>query len=207
MSKERLPFSVAYFGSLALTLYFALGVRPDFAKMCDQRLIHCSIAEINDWHADIGYRTSTFFLFCMRRSLTLSFQVAALLTYLAAYFPGGVTTLRFGGQMGAFYDKLMLSSSSDSLPVFQHFVAQGVYYHSEMTEECSRDVYGLGLYHIIGHSRPSFCDVCVDETTFTTGLSVRRQAPRQSGSSASVGHMTKDPWHSPWFTIPVSRTS
>lgn len=27
-------------------------------------------------------------------------KVAALLTYLAAYFPGGVTTLRFGGQMG-----------------------------------------------------------------------------------------------------------
>lgn len=27
MSKERLPFSVAYFGSLGLTLYFALGVR------------------------------------------------------------------------------------------------------------------------------------------------------------------------------------
>jgi hypothetical protein len=25
--------------------------------------------------------------------------VVALLTYLAAYFPGGVTTLRFGGQM------------------------------------------------------------------------------------------------------------
>lgn len=28
MSKDRLPFSVAYFGSLGLTLYFALGVRP-----------------------------------------------------------------------------------------------------------------------------------------------------------------------------------
>lgn len=27
-------------------------------------------------------------------------QVIALLTYLAAYFPGGLTTLRFGGQMG-----------------------------------------------------------------------------------------------------------
>ncbi|KAJ9104492.1 hypothetical protein QFC21_001988 [Naganishia friedmannii] len=53
MSKERLPFSIAYFGSLALTLYFSLGV-------------------------------------------------AALLTYLAAYFPGGITTLRYGGQMGKF---------------------------------------------------------------------------------------------------------
>ena len=26
-------------------------------------------------------------------------QVVALLSYLAAYFPGGITTLRFGGQM------------------------------------------------------------------------------------------------------------
>jgi hypothetical protein len=27
-SRERLPFSLAYLGSLGLTLYFALGVRP-----------------------------------------------------------------------------------------------------------------------------------------------------------------------------------
>ena len=27
MSKERLPFSIAYLSSLGLTLYFALGVR------------------------------------------------------------------------------------------------------------------------------------------------------------------------------------
>jgi hypothetical protein len=26
-------------------------------------------------------------------------QVIALLSYFAAYFPGGITTLRFGGQM------------------------------------------------------------------------------------------------------------
>jgi hypothetical protein len=26
MSRERLPFSLAYFGSLALTLFFAIGV-------------------------------------------------------------------------------------------------------------------------------------------------------------------------------------
>ncbi|GHJ84793.1 hypothetical protein NliqN6_1195 [Naganishia liquefaciens] len=64
MSKERLPFSVAYFGSLALTLYFALGLKSTIGTLIS------AIA-----------------------------QVAALLTYLAAYFPGGVTTLRFGGQM------------------------------------------------------------------------------------------------------------
>lgn len=28
-------------------------------------------------------------------------QVVALVTYLAAYFPGGVTTLRYGGSMAA----------------------------------------------------------------------------------------------------------
>ncbi|WOO81469.1 Protein transport protein sft2 [Vanrija pseudolonga] len=64
VSPERLPFSVAYFGSLALTLFFAIGIRSTIGTL---------IAAI--------------------------VQVGALLTYLAAYFPGGVTTLRFGGQM------------------------------------------------------------------------------------------------------------
>ncbi|TXT13714.1 hypothetical protein VHUM_01081 [Vanrija humicola] len=64
MSAERLPFSAAYFGSLALTLFFAIGIRSTIGTL---------IAAI--------------------------VQVGALLTYLAAYFPGGVTTLRFGGQM------------------------------------------------------------------------------------------------------------
>ncbi|KAK1922778.1 Got1/Sft2-like family-domain-containing protein [Papiliotrema laurentii] len=64
MSKERLPFSLAYFGSLALTLFFAIGVRSTIGTL---------VAAI--------------------------IQVVALLSYLAAYFPGGITTLRFGGQM------------------------------------------------------------------------------------------------------------
>ncbi|EPQ30913.1 uncharacterized protein PFL1_01811 [Pseudozyma flocculosa PF-1] len=64
LSKERLPFSVAYFGSLGLTIYFAVGRRS---------MIPTLVAAI--------------------------VQVGALLTYLAAYFPGGTTTLRYGGSM------------------------------------------------------------------------------------------------------------
>ncbi|WRT69221.1 uncharacterized protein IL334_006205 [Kwoniella shivajii] len=64
MSPERLPFSLAYFGSLGLTLFFAIGIRSTLGTL---------IAAI--------------------------IQVVALLSYLAAYFPGGITTLRFGGQM------------------------------------------------------------------------------------------------------------
>ncbi|KAJ9114527.1 hypothetical protein QFC20_001400 [Naganishia adeliensis] len=33
MSKERLPFSVAYFGSLGLTLYFALGLKSTIGTL------------------------------------------------------------------------------------------------------------------------------------------------------------------------------
>ncbi|OCF35709.1 SFT2 domain-containing protein [Kwoniella heveanensis CBS 569] len=64
LSPERLPFSLAYFGSLALTLFFAIGIRSTIGTL---------VAAI--------------------------IQVGALLSYLAAYFPGGITTLRFGGQM------------------------------------------------------------------------------------------------------------
>ncbi|WWC72943.1 uncharacterized protein I206_106907 [Kwoniella pini CBS 10737] len=64
LSPERLPFSLAYFGSLGLTLFFAIGIRSTLGTL---------VAAI--------------------------VQVVALLSYLAAYFPGGITTLRFGGQM------------------------------------------------------------------------------------------------------------
>ncbi|KAH9948498.1 ER-to-golgi vesicle protein transport Sft2 [Amylocystis lapponica] len=64
VSKERLPFSVAYIASLALTLYFALGA-----------------------HSYLG---------CLIGAII---QVVALVSYVLAYFPGGITTLRFGSQM------------------------------------------------------------------------------------------------------------
>ncbi|KAF8584434.1 SFT2-domain-containing protein [Ramaria rubella] len=63
-SKERLPFTFAYFGSLALTLYFAIGLKSYLGSL-------------------IGGIV----------------QVIALLSYVLAYFPGGTSTLRFGGQM------------------------------------------------------------------------------------------------------------
>lgn len=64
MSKERLPFSIAYFSSLGLTIYFSLGPK---------------------W--------------LLPTLIVAIVQIIALLTYLAAYFPGGVTTLRYGGSM------------------------------------------------------------------------------------------------------------
>ncbi|KAF8523810.1 SFT2-domain-containing protein [Gautieria morchelliformis] len=63
-SKERLPFTFAYFSSLALTLYFSIG------------------------------RTS--YLGSLIAGIV---QVVALVSYVLAYFPGGTSTLRFGGQM------------------------------------------------------------------------------------------------------------
>ncbi|TFY78075.1 hypothetical protein EWM64_g5938 [Hericium alpestre] len=64
ISKERLPFSIAYLASLGLTLYFALGP-----------------------HSYIGSLIGAIV------------QVVALLSYVMAYFPGGIQTLRFGGSM------------------------------------------------------------------------------------------------------------
>ncbi|ETW79735.1 hypothetical protein HETIRDRAFT_48628 [Heterobasidion irregulare TC 32-1] len=64
VSKERLPFSLAYLSSLGLTLYFSLGP-----------------------HSYIGSLIGAVI------------QVVALVSYVLAYFPGGVQTLRFGGQM------------------------------------------------------------------------------------------------------------
>ncbi|KAF8525613.1 ER-to-golgi vesicle protein transport Sft2 [Hysterangium stoloniferum] len=63
-SKERLPFTAAYFISLGLTLYFSIGLKSYLGSL---------IAGI--------------------------VQVIALVSYVLAYFPGGTTTLRFGGQM------------------------------------------------------------------------------------------------------------
>jgi hypothetical protein len=80
MSKERLPFSVTYFCSLALTLYFSLGVRF-FPQM--STFIHC----LSQAHSQIG-------------SLVCGvIQVLALISYVLAYFPGGTQTLRLGGSL------------------------------------------------------------------------------------------------------------
>ncbi|KIY48540.1 SFT2-domain-containing protein [Fistulina hepatica ATCC 64428] len=77
ISKDRLPFSLTYFASLALTLYFSLGVMTS-------RSFH------NSW-------------------LNCVLQIVALVSYIAAYFPGGTQTLRLGGS-------LALSGASSLLP-------------------------------------------------------------------------------------------
>ncbi|EIN05834.1 SFT2-domain-containing protein [Punctularia strigosozonata HHB-11173 SS5] len=64
ISKERLPFTVAYFSSLALTIYFSVGVHSYLGALL------CGIV-----------------------------QVVALVSYVLAYFPGGIQTLRFGASM------------------------------------------------------------------------------------------------------------
>ena len=64
LSKDRLPFTVTYFGSLALTLYFSVGNPSYFGAI-----------------------------------ISAIIQIIALVSYIAAYFPGGTQTLRFGGQM------------------------------------------------------------------------------------------------------------
>jgi hypothetical protein len=81
ISKERLPFSVAYLSSLGLTLYFALGVR------------HGSIVHLD--RTDSVAQPHSYFGSLMGAVV----QVIALLSYVLAYFPGGIQTLRFGGQM------------------------------------------------------------------------------------------------------------
>jgi len=75
LSKDRLPFTFAYFTSLGLTLYFALGAKSYLGSLIGAII-----------------------------------QVVALVSYVLAYFPGGVSTLRFGSQMA-------LRGASSLLPV------------------------------------------------------------------------------------------
>ncbi|KZO91818.1 SFT2-domain-containing protein [Calocera viscosa TUFC12733] len=63
-SKERIPFTLAYFSSLGLTIFFSVGYRSYIGSL-----------------------------------VSAIVQIIALLSYVMAYFPGGITTLRFGGQM------------------------------------------------------------------------------------------------------------
>jgi len=63
-SKERIPFTCAYFSSLALTLFFAIGRRAYLPTLL------CALV-----------------------------QLVALVAYFVAYFPGGITTLQFGGRV------------------------------------------------------------------------------------------------------------
>jgi hypothetical protein len=83
ISKERLPFSVAYLSSLGLTLYFALGVRHSLGSIRP----HDHANSVEQPHSYFGSLIGAVV------------QVIALGSYVLAYFPGGTQTLRFGGQM------------------------------------------------------------------------------------------------------------
>lgn len=98
-SAERMPFSLAYFGSLGLTLFFAIGVSFHFhyITFLNSNVPCCTL---------VGTRRRSGLKLILKQVrstigtlLAAIVQVVALLSYLAAYFPGGITTLRFGGQM------------------------------------------------------------------------------------------------------------
>lgn len=64
VSTPRLPFTFAYFGSLAVTLYFAVGLKSSILTVISGVL-----------------------------------QLICLVWYLVSYFPGGITTLKFGSRI------------------------------------------------------------------------------------------------------------
>jgi len=81
-SKERLPFSVAYLSSLGLTLYFSLGVSTS--------------RSITEYVSLTPLRQNASYFGAI---ISAVIQIACLVSYIAAYFPGGVQTLKFGAQM------------------------------------------------------------------------------------------------------------
>lgn len=96
VSKERLPFSAVYLGSLGLTLYFALGVSSP-CPFSMHVLTVCRHIHSSDrcWLVSSRWVHPDLF-----RPYTLTpLQVVALVSYILAYFPGGTQTLRFGGQI------------------------------------------------------------------------------------------------------------
>jgi len=70
-SKERIPFTCAYFSSLALTLFFAIGVRADSS---DSYITHRRLCLIQR-------RAYLPTLLCAL------VQLVALIAYFVAYFP------------------------------------------------------------------------------------------------------------------------
>jgi hypothetical protein len=75
VSPPRIPFTATYFGSLALTLYFSIGV--GFVISSTDGQLHSTILTL----------------------LSAIVQILALLTFFASYVPGGVQGLRFGGRI------------------------------------------------------------------------------------------------------------
>jgi len=84
ISGARLPFTGAYFGSIAMTIYFAVGVSGTTSG------------------TDILMRFSNTAIQLQSTLLTLMsciIQLLALAWYLISYFPMGSTGLRFGARL------------------------------------------------------------------------------------------------------------
>ena len=75
ISPPRIPFTAAYFGSLGLTLYFAVGVMTLSGSADDQ--LQSTILTL----------------------LSAIVQIAALLSFFVSYVPGGISSLRFGSRI------------------------------------------------------------------------------------------------------------
>lgn len=89
LSGPRLPFTAAYFGSIALTLYFAVGVRPLPPLLSP-------FPRLSRLYADERIQLQKSFL----TLFAAIFQLVALIWYLVSYFPMGSTGLQFMGRFG-----------------------------------------------------------------------------------------------------------
>jgi hypothetical protein len=82
ISGARLPFTAAYFGSIIMTIYFAVGVSSTYhaaARHCLRfRQLHSTILTL----------------------FSAIVQLVALVWYLVSYFPMGSTGLRFAARVG-----------------------------------------------------------------------------------------------------------
>ena len=102
---------MVYLGSLGLTLYFALGVSHLYPIFCSTFIPNSSITclftvltFIFQRHSYLGslvcgiIQVSTHRIYCSE-SDSPCWQVIALIAYILQFFPGGLQTLRFGGQV------------------------------------------------------------------------------------------------------------
>ena len=102
LSTPRLPFSAAYFGSIALTLYFAVGVSPrPFYSTISSSGPSTFLASASSEQSKLTVTKSAKQLHSTLLTLISSIaQLAALLWYLVSYFPMGGTGLRFAARFG-----------------------------------------------------------------------------------------------------------
>lgn len=99
VSPARLPFSIAYFGSLFMTLFFSIGSVS--GVLCDHMTF-------TSWLMTLCYSMQHKSYFGALIGALI--QIVALISYVVAYFPGGTQTLRFGSQ-------IMLRGAGNILPI------------------------------------------------------------------------------------------